>query len=82
MVNAADLFPVGYLASVNLPHLIRTQIPDWILGIDDEHQRVDGQRLGYDLIPTSLADFNSFLEISRLAIIMSVLDSIRFSYAP
>ena len=44
MVNTSDFLPIGYLSGIDLPHLVCSQVLDGILGIDDEDQRIDGQR--------------------------------------
>ena len=44
MVDTSDFLPVGDFARVDLPDLVSRQVPDGILRIDDEYQRVDGQR--------------------------------------
>lgn len=63
MVNASDFLPVGYLAGIYLPHLVRSQVLDRILGIDDKHQCIDSKRRRFQF------DTQTFLQAaSALAI--------------
>ena len=43
MVHPADLFPVGNLTSIDFPNLVRGQVLDGILWIDDKHKGIDSQ---------------------------------------
>ena len=77
MVNTANLLPVGYLSCIYLTHLVSSQVLDRILVTMNTKASMASGAVSSSTPKDSAVAF-SFLEISRLAMIMSHLPSIRF----